>query len=136
MRLPPKDSPLWAQMEEDIAAERWSLPTLSPVRLFSSMYRGPANTLRRAVTFKMWMLDSVSVWRTALTVAFFSGLLLWFAFPGKSITLFRFTFGTRLPFMILGIAVIQYVTDRIVFYRSAHRYMEQHQVSGRASLYF
>jgi hypothetical protein len=48
MELPPVDSPVWAQMEEDAAAGRRQLPFPFPFWL----YPGPRNELKRRNYFK------------------------------------------------------------------------------------
>jgi hypothetical protein len=50
MELPPKDSPLWTQMEDDVAAERWPVPSIFGGLAF--WYGGPRNEAHRRATFK------------------------------------------------------------------------------------
>jgi hypothetical protein len=47
--LPPEDSPVWDRMEDDIAAERWPVPSAFGWLRF--WFRGPSNELHRRATF-------------------------------------------------------------------------------------
>jgi len=50
MALPPRESPLWAQMEEDVASGRW--PLSAPGGALLPWHGGPGNEARRRVAFR------------------------------------------------------------------------------------
>jgi hypothetical protein len=131
MDLPPEKSPFWTKMEDDVAEERWPLPSL-----FSWMlpfrYRGPGiNEVHRRASFeahlKMRLMPlggRLAFWALLLASTMSSVFASW---RGGSRL---FLFAPLLP--IVGLALE--LTERWLFDRSVFRYRGEHRSNPAASL--
>jgi hypothetical protein len=143
MELPQVDSPLWTQMEDDVAAERWPVPSVFGGLAFG--YRGPANEARRRATFKRrlrasrkrlsWLVPVgllVGLW--LLLVAFFVAFYLYSqSHPEKIPSTLPpiWSWGIRASDrMIEGSAIagaLFQLLQGVRFNRSVERYMAEHR---------
>ncbi len=131
MDLPPENSPLWTKMADDVAEERWPLPSL-----FSWMlpfrYRGPGiNEVHRRASFEahlrmrlMPLGGRLAFWALLLASTSGSAVVSWH--NGDRLLLLA----PLLPIVGLSLEL----SERWVFDRSVRRYRGEHRPSPAASL--
>jgi hypothetical protein len=121
MGLPSKHSAIWDQMEEDVAAGRWPMPSI--YRSMALWYRGPRSELHRRAAFRRRMEEGLSPWRRAIW------LLIW---GPVSVWLLNDSFNHKRLFLVLlvstvGLILLDWIEKRM-FELSVDRYMRVHQI--------
>ena len=132
--LPSAEDPLWNQMEEDVADERWPVPSLFGWLGF--WYRGSRNELHRRGTFlrlQQQTLHAVRPWKQrprwlyGLRVI---ALIAWFALitvrPSSNLAHAQWSDSRGQPFLLLMAALpvylVWYWASMIAFAWGARRY--------------
>jgi hypothetical protein len=122
--LPPNDGPIWKRMEEDVADERWPVPTLFGWLWF--WYRGPRNEIHRRAAYlrgREWMSRS-SLIRWILLLALTLAQLWRVIHPSPSLNASQTARG--LPFLLAIFLICAWelyvVSSALWFTLSAHRY--------------
>jgi hypothetical protein len=124
MGLPPEENPLWAQMEDDIAAERWPMP--SPFGWVAFWYRGPRNEANRRSAFKQMVEGRQAFWVLPLVVLLWAVLSMRLGFQNYR----RDGLPLYLTLWVAGpiLAVVVSFGRGWMFLRSVRRYTREHPV--------